>query len=384
MKSFRLTEEEINELAERYPTPFMVVSLDKVEENYRYLRTRLPQVKVFYAMKANPTPEVLLRMSQLGANFDVASAGEIKLLTSLGVDGDRMIYANPVKDCDSIQLATSVGVNKFTFDDESELPKLAEFAPGATVLARVQVENEAAVVDLNEKFGMLPEKALPLLHKAKSMGLHAAGLCFHIGSQSLDAKAYHTAFKMCRRIFDKAKLEGLELKIMDIGGGLPVPSVDAPELDLDAMTDSIRQGLENMFPDVEIWSEPGRYVCGTAVNLVTSVIGTKLRNGQPWYILDDGIYGSYTGILFDHWTFKLEFAEQGELVPSVFVGPSCDSIDVIARNYLAPKLEVGSKVLSPEMGSYCSAAATSFNGFQPAKTIVYEDCAVAGKNQAVS
>lgn len=384
MESFRLTEEEINYLADRYPTPFMVVSLDRVEANYRYLRQQLPMVKVFYAIKANPEPAVLRHLASLGSNFDVASEGEIRLLTSLGVEGSRMIYANPVKPEASILEAARAGVDKFTFDDESEIPKLAENAPGARVLVRVQVENEAAVVNLNEKFGVRPELALPLLHKARLAGLVPAGICFHVGSQSLGAEAYGKALKLCRGLFDQAKLEGLDLQVLDIGGGLPIPAVGHEDMDLGAMTGQIRSALEELFPDVEIWSEPGRYMCGTAVNLVSSVIGTKLRNGQPWYVLDDGLYGSFNGIVFDHWTYKLEFQRQGELIPSVFVGPSCDSIDVVARDYPAPRLQVGDKVLTPEVGSYCSAAATSFNGFQPAKTLVYEQHIRALCKKAVS
>lgn len=384
MNSFRLTEEEMNYLAERYPTPFMVLSLDKVEENYHYLRHRLPQVKVFYAVKANSEPAVLQRLAALGANFDVASEGEIRLLSSLGISGSRMIYANPVKPEASIRMAAQTGVNRFTFDDESEIPKMAVNAPNAEVLIRVQVENEAAVVNLNEKFGVVPELALSLLHKAKQAGLDAAGICFHVGSQSLSAAAYGRALKMCRRLFDQAKAEGLDLRYLDIGGGLPVPEIDQGEPDLESMTAEICTALRELFPDIEIWSEPGRYMCGTAVNLVTSVIGTKLRNGQPWYILDDGLYGSYNGLVFDHWSYKLEFFRTGQLIPSVFVGPSCDSIDVVARDYLAPQLSIGDKVLSPEVGSYCASAATSFNGFQPAKTIIYEDNISVVSKQAVS
>lgn len=384
MKSFRLTEEEMDYLAERYPTPFMVVSLEKVEENYHYLRRWLPQVKVFYAIKANSEPAVLQRLAALGSNFDVASEGEIRLMQSLGVDGSRMIYANPVKPAASIRMAAGAGVDKFTFDDESEIPKLAANAPGAQVLVRVQVENDAAVVNLNEKFGVVPELALPLLHKACRAGLMPAGICFHVGSQSLTAEAYGRALQLCRRLFDQARAEGMALKYLDIGGGLPVPERGQAEPDLDGMTASIRQSLEELFPEVEIWSEPGRYMCGTAVNLVSTVIGTKLRGGQPWYVLDDGLYGSYNGIVFDHWSYKLEFFRRGELIPSVFVGPSCDSIDVVARDFPAPRLQVGDKVLSPEVGSYCSSAATSFNGFQPAKTVVYEEQLAAGAREAVS
>lgn len=385
-RNFHLTEDEKNFLADRFETPFMVISLNKVQENYLYLKKQLPRVKVFYAMKANSTPEVLLHLANLGSNFDVASPGEMRALNALGISGSRMVYANPVKTLSGIKLAHDLGVDKFTFDDESEIHKLASYAPGAKVLVRVRVENKDAVVNLNEKFGAAPMQALQLLQLAKDNGLIPAGICFHVGSQSLSADAYITALEMCRELFDKAEIQGMHLTALDIGGGLPVPNEKVEAVDVDSMTDILREKLDELFPDTEIWSEPGRFMCGTAVNLVTSVIGTKMRNGQPWYILDDGLYGSFNGLMFDHWNFKMKMPAdkaQEKVVPSTFVGPSCDSIDVVARDLPAPKLEIGDRIMVPNIGAYSTSAATSFNGFPPADTIVYEDNIAVSSDIAV-
>ncbi|MCI7477840.1 MAG: type III PLP-dependent enzyme [Selenomonadales bacterium] len=385
-RNFHLTEDEKNFLADRFETPFMVISLNKVQENYLYLKKQLPRVKVFYAMKANSTPEVLLQLANLGSNFDVASPGEMRALNALGISGSRMVYANPVKTLSGIKLAHDLGVDKFTFDDESEIHKLASYAPGAKVLVRVRVENKDAVVNLNEKFGAAPMQALQLLQLAKDNGLIPAGICFHVGSQSLSADAYITALEMCRELFDKAEIQGMHLTALDIGGGLPVPNEKVEAVDVDSMTDILREKLDELFPDTEIWSEPGRFMCGTAVNLVTSVIGTKMRNGQPWYVLDDGLYGSFNGLMFDHWNFKMKMPAdkaQEKAVPSTFVGPSCDSIDVVARDLPAPKLEIGDRIMVPNIGAYSTSAATSFNGFPPADTIVYEDNIAVSSDIAV-
>lgn len=385
-RNFHLTEDEKNFLADRFETPFMVISLNKVQENYLYLKKQLPRVKVFYAMKANSTPEVLLQLANLGSNFDVASPGEMRALNALGISGSRMVYANPVKTLSGIKLAHDLGVDKFTFDDESEIHKLASYAPGAKVLVRVRVENKDAVVNLNEKFGASPMQALQLLQLAKDNGLIPAGICFHVGSQSLSADAYITALEMCRELFDKAEIQGMHLTALDIGGGLPVPNEKVEAVDVDSMTDILREKLDELFPDTEIWSEPGRFMCGTAVNLVTSVIGTKMRNGQPWYVLDDGLYGSFNGLMFDHWNFKMKMPAdkaQEKVVPSTFVGPSCDSIDVVARDLPAPKLEIGDRIMVPNIGAYSTSAATSFNGFPPADTIVYEDNIAVSSDIAV-
>lgn len=385
-RNFHLTEDEKNFLADRFETPFMVISLNKVQENYLYLKKQLPRVKVFYAMKANSTPEVLLHLANLGSNFDVASPGEMRALNALGISGSRMVYANPVKTLSGIKLAHDLGVDKFTFDDESEIYKLASYAPGAKVLVRVRVENKDAVVNLNEKFGAAPMQALQLLQLAKDNGLIPAGICFHVGSQSLSADAYITALEMCRELFDKAEIQGMHLTALDIGGGLPVPNEKVEAVDVDSMTDILREKLDELFPDTEIWSEPGRFMCGTAVNLVTSVIGTKMRNGQPWYVLDDGLYGSFNGLMFDHWNFKMKMPAdkaQEKAVPSTFVGPSCDSIDVVAKDLPAPKLEIGDRIMVPNIGAYSTSAATSFNGFPPADTIVYEDNIAVSSDIAV-
>lgn len=385
-RNFHLTEDEKNFLADRFETPFMVISLNKVQENYLYLKKQLPRVKVFYAMKANSTPEVLLQLANLGSNFDVASPGEMRALNALGISGSCMVYANPVKTLSGIKLAHDLGVDKFTFDDESEIHKLASYAPGAKVLVRVRVENKDAVVNLNEKFGAAPMQALQLLQLAKDNGLIPAGICFHVGSQSLSADAYITALEMCRELFDKAEIQGMHLTALDIGGGLPVPNEKVEAVDVDSMTDILREKLDELFPDTEIWSEPGRFMCGTAVNLVTSVIGTKMRNGQPWYVLDDGLYGSFNGLMFDHWNFKMKMPAdkaQEKVVPSTFVGPSCDSIDVVARDLPAPKLEIGDRIMVPNIGAYSTSAATSFNGFPPADTIVYEDNIAVSSDIAV-
>lgn len=373
MGSFRLTEQEVNGLAKRFPTPFLVASLDKVEENYRFMRKHMPRAGIYYAVKANPTAGILKRLALLGAGFDVASAGEIKLLHKLGVAGSRMIYANPVKDQRGLFAAAACGVRRMTFDDESEIAKMAEAVPGADVLVRVSVRNNRALVDLNTKFGAPMEEAIPLLRKAQAAGLNPVGICFHVGSQSLSTAAYEEALLVCRGLFDEAKSLGMELTDLDIGGGFPVPSAEGLSVDLAAMMESINKQIDRLFPDTAVWTEPGRYMCGTAVNLVASVIGTKFRGENPWYILDESIYGAFSGIIYDHWMYPLHCFGKGKKRPSFFGGPSCDGIDVLYRGFEAPALKIGDKVLVTDIGAYSTVSATRFNGFEIAPTIIWEE-----------
>ena len=373
MRSFILNENEMNELAKRQPTPFLVLSVDKVAENYAFLRKHLPRAGIYYAIKANPHPRALERLAALGSHFDVASAGEMEMLHAAGVDGSRMIYANPVHDARGFAAASHFGVKRFTFDDESEIPKLAAAAPGADVLVRVQVHNSKALVDLNTKFGAPLDEALPLLRKAEQAGLHAKGICFHVGSQSLSTAAYEEALLLVHHLFLEAEASGMHLTDLDIGGGFPIPSAEGLHVDLAAMLEAINRQLDRLFPQTAVWTEPGRFLCGTAMNLVTSVIGTKQRGAVPWYILDEGIYGVFSGILFDHWEYPLHCFGNGAKIPSVFAGPSCDGIDVLYRDFPAPKLPIGANVLVSDIGAYTTVSATRFNGFEPAAVLVWED-----------
>ena len=371
-KYFRLNKEETEALAQEYGTPLLVLSLEQIEKNYRLLRTHLPRVKVFYAIKANPHRRILELMRDLGSNFDVASDGEIMELSSLGVDGSRMIYANPMKTVNGLRACRNAGVGKMTFDSAGEIDKMARECPGATVLLRIRIDNSSAHVDLNKKFGAAREQALELLLKARDAGLDAAGIAFHVGSQTTSAGPYLYALDIAREIFEEAAAAGMQLRIMDIGGGFPIPEPKV-RFNLQEMLNQINARLDEDFPGVEIWAEPGRFICGTAVNLITSVIGVTERGGQPWYFLDEGLYGTFSGVLFDQWDFKLISFKEGEQVAATFAGPSCDSLDIMFRGKMTVRQEEGDLILVPICGAYTSASATTFNGFSKANFVVWED-----------
>lgn len=371
-KYFRLNKEETEALAQEYGTPLLVLSLEQIEKNYRLLRTHLPRVKVFYAIKANPHRRILELMRDLGSNFDVASDGEIMELSSLGVDGSRMIYANPMKTVNGLRACRNAGVGKMTFDSAGEIDKMARECPDATVLLRIRIDNSSAHVDLNKKFGAAREQALELLLKARDAGLDAAGIAFHVGSQTTSADPYLYALDIAREIFEEAAAAGMQLRIMDIGGGFPIPEPKV-RFNLQEMLNQINARLDEDFPGVEIWAEPGRFICGTAVNLITSVIGVTERGGQPWYFLDEGLYGTFSGVLFDQWDFKLISFKEGEQVAATFAGPSCDSLDIMFRGKMTVRQEEGDLILVPICGAYTSASATTFNGFSKANFVVWED-----------
>ena len=371
-KVFQLKQDAVEKLAENYGTPLLVLSMEQVKANYECLKTYMPRVRIYYAMKANPHPEILKAMMNLGSSFDVASAGEIRTLNELGVSGERMIYANPVKLGAGFKACRDCGVTKMTFDSASEIDKMKKELPGATVLLRLRIDNSTALVDLNKKFGAGRERAIELMLKAKEAGLDMAGIAFHVGSQVTNSDPYLNALDIAREVFEEAKEVGLDLRILDIGGGFPIPTPSV-KFNLPEMLKQISARLDEDFPGIEIWAEPGRYICGTVANLITSVIGVTERGGQPWYFLDDGLYGTFSGVIFDQWDFKLiSFKEGDERVAATFAGPSCDSLDIMFRGRMTVPLEVGDLLLVPSCGAYTSASATTFNGFSKAEFIVWE------------
>lgn len=372
-KIFQIDKTDVERLAAKYGSPLLVLSLEQVKQNYELLKKYMPRVAVHYAIKANPHPEILRVMKEMGSCFDVASDGEIRTLHDMGVEGERLIYANPVKTGVGLRACNECGVHKMTFDSASEIAKIQTACPGTTVLLRLRIDNSSAHVDLNKKFGTARENALDLMLKAKEAGLDMAGIAFHVGSQTVSAEPYLHALDIARELFEEAKAAGLELRILDIGGGFPIPEPKV-KFNLPEMLQQINARLDEDFPNIEIWSEPGRYICGTAVNLITSVIGVTERGGQPWYFLDEGLYGTFSGVIFDQWDFKLiSFKEGEERVAATFAGPSCDSLDIMFRGRMTAPLDVGDLLLVPACGAYTSASATTFNGFSRAKFVIWED-----------
>lgn len=370
---FQLGQTAVKKLAKQYGSPLLILSLKQIEANYLCLKKYMPRVRVFYAIKANPHPEILKTMINLGSSFDVASDGEIRTLYDMGVQGERLIYANPVKTTGGLEACRECGVSKMTFDSASEIDKIKAQCPDATVLLRLRIDNSSAHVDLNKKFGAARENAIDLMLKAKAAGLDMAGIAFHVGSQTVSADPYLHALDIARELFEEAKTAGLKLRILDIGGGFPIPEPKV-YFNFPEMLKQINARLDEDFPNTEIWAEPGRYICGTAVNLITSVIGVNERGGQPWYFLDEGLYGTFSGVIFDQWDFKLlSFKEGEERVAATFAGPSCDSLDIMFRGKLTVPLEVGDLLLVPSCGAYTSASATTFNGFSKARFVIWED-----------
>ena len=371
-KEFHLSSSDVAKLAGQYGTPLLVMSQEQIKKNYDCLKQFMPRVNIHYAVKANPDERIIRTLKDLGSCFDVASDGEILQLSSMGIAGNQMVYANPIKPEQGILTALRAGIKYFMVDSMPEIEKMAQTAPGAGILVRVRMQNPEALIDLNKKFGAEPADVLSLLRRAKSLGLDVAGIAFHVGSQATQHHAYLNAIKVCRTLFDEAAANGISLRILDIGGGFPIRVPGSEKINIEAILSHIGVALDEYFPETELWAEPGRFICGTTVKLITRVIGKQHRDNQDWYFLDEGIYGTFSGVIFDHWDYELLSFKDTEIIAATFAGPSCDSFDVIFREKETPRLDVGDLLLVPDIGSYSSASATTFNGFAKARTILWE------------
>lgn len=356
----------------KYKTPFMLIRRHVLERQYRLFRKHLRDVDIFYAIKANPSPCVIKTFMKLGAGFDVASAAEIDLVLSLGGRPNRMIYANPVKSTTDIAWARKQGVRFMVFDNEPELYKIAEHCPHATVLLRLKVENVGSLVELSLKFGADADQAVFLLKKARQLHLKPAGIHFHVGSQCTNPDNYVRALELAAAIFKESKNTGLELSTLDLGGGFPIRHFDHDDhLDFESIARQIRVEVRRLFPkSTRLIAEPGRFFAGPAAILVTQVIGRTFRNNKNYYYLNDGIYGDFSGIVFDHCKYEFKTLRRGQRFLSTLAGPTCDSFDTISVSEELPELEVGSIVYVKNIGAYSSASADCrFNGFRPAQIV---------------
>lgn len=361
--------DEAESLAERFGTPLLVASRSALMRNYQALVRNLPGVEFFYAAKANPAQELLRPLCEAGCSVDVCSWGEMQAALAAGFSPDQMIHTHPCKTVDNLTKCYDAGLRWFVYDNANEIPKLARYAPDANLLLRLAVSSSTSLINLSAKFGSSEADAVPLLLEARRAGLAVRGMSFHVGSQCRSPDDFFGALMQARRIYDRARGAGVDLEVIDFGGGFPAPYRDAV-LTLDAYCRSLAQALDETFGDlpVRLIAEPGRGLCADTMTLVTRVIGKSVRGGMTWYIIDDGLYGSFSGQMFDHVEYPLiaRDAENRELQSCVVAGPTCDSSDVVARNAMLPDLAIGELILVPTMGAYTCASASNFNGLDMA------------------
>jgi len=378
-----LSFELARELGERYGTPLLVVSRPKLIETYQKMREYLPGVEMFYAAKANPDHHILSTLCEQGCSVDVCSFGELQAAVRAGFTPERMLHTHPCKTESNLLDCYEYGVRWFVYDNLLELEKMARLTPDVNLLLRLAVSASSSMINLSAKFGAALTEAVGLVRAARRLGMKVKGFSFHVGSQCLNPEDYRTALKRIREVWDQVAEDGIELEVLDIGGGFPAPyRTDAPSIE--TFCQSLHSGLEEIFGDlpIRLIAEPGRGMCAESVSLITRVIGKNTRWDMPWYIIDDGLYGSFSGKVFDHIDYPIlaENADARELHSCVLAGPTCDSSDVVSRDQMMPELEVGEILLVPSMGAYTSASACPFNGLPVANSIAIDDVPNTGRD----
>ena len=373
-----MNRSELTRIVRKHGTPVVVIDHETIRRNYASFKRHLPKVQAYYAVKANPAPEIVSTLYRAGGSFDVASLPEFMLVYAnvrrlpararQDFVWDKIVYANPIKPQETL-----AALDRYrplvTYDNPAELVKLRKHAPHAGLVLRLRVPNTGSLVELSSKFGCDPGDAADLVDEAFRIGLVVEGLSFHVGSQCTNFENFVQAINMAAAVRNEAKSRGHDLKILDIGGGFPVP-YDRHVKPISALARKINAEIARLFPpDIEILAEPGRYLVATAATSVARVIGKAVRDGKPCYYIDDSVYHTYSGIIFDHCQYGVKAFKRGQTEISAVFGQTCDGLDTISRSENLPALEIGDLVYSENIGAYSNASATWFNGFAPAKVV---------------
>ncbi|MEJ2685270.1 MAG: type III PLP-dependent enzyme [Candidatus Sulfobium sp.] len=349
--------------------PYLLIDKDKVKQKVSSIGRAVKGSRVFYAVKANPDIEILKLIHGLGIGFEIASEGELRILSSLGVSNDRIISSNPIKSFRFLRMATDYGVSYFAFDSEDEVLKLREFAPGCNVYVRLSVPNEGSEWPLSKKFAVEVDEAEDLMVFARKKGLNPVGITFHVGSQCTNIYNWNAALDKAKILWDRVEKKGIRLSVLNIGGGYPIrytkSVVDIPSIEKNA-----NRLIYEKFPrDTRIFIEPGRAVVGDAGVFVSKVIGKAVRADEDWLYVDVGVFN---GLMESVGGIKYSYIVEGsrEMKKWTLAGPSCDSFDVIDKDIFLPEPEIGNLVLILSSGAYTISYASEFNGFAIPKTIL--------------
>jgi diaminopimelate decarboxylase len=351
---------------------FYIINLGSLFDSYTNWIKLLPNVHPYYAVKCNPNPVILDALASLGCNFDCASENEMKMVIEITKDPSRIIFANPCKMSSQIRYARANDVDLMTFDCEEELYKIKLYHPYAKLVLRLAVDDSKSRCKFNKKFGCKLSQVEELLNIVKTLKLDVIGFSFHVGSGCSSADTFYDAIYECRKACDIAERVGIGISVIDIGGGFP--GVDK-NIKFEDIAKRINDGIAEFFVEkaaIQFIAEPGRYFAESSHTLVLNVIGKKNiideETGEKIivYYLNDGIYGSFGCIYFDHNNpVVLPFNERNnELHKSRLFGPTCDSIDLISNDIMLPELAVGEWVYVENFGAYTVASSSNFNGFK--------------------
>ncbi|MGV0819641.1 ornithine/lysine decarboxylase [Martelella sp. AMO21009] len=376
-----MTTERIAEFfrTRRPDGPCLVVDREVVRDNYTAFRRALPNSDIFYAVKANPAPQILELLAGLGSNFDCASVAEIEMALEAGATADRISFGNTIKKERDIARAYALGVNLFAVDCHEEVEKISRAAPGARVFCRVLTDGEGAEWPLSRKFGCVPAMAVDALVYAHQLGLESYGVSFHVGSQMTKVEAWDAALSDAKRVFAQLAKQGIYLQMVNMGGGFPTKYLrDVPTAEAygQAIFAALSRHFGNQLPRTII--EPGRGMVGNAGVIKSEVVLISKKSDDDkhrWVFLDIGKFGGLAETMDEAIRYPIRTERDGdEMEPCVLAGPTCDSADVMYEKNMYPlpiSLTIGDEVLIEGTGAYTTTyASVAFNGFEPLKSYV--------------
>jgi ornithine decarboxylase len=359
--------------------PCLVVDLDIVRDNFVSFSKALPDTKVYYAVKANPAPEILKMLVALGSCFDVASVGETEAVLAAGAAPERISYGNTIKKESEIAAAHKLGITLFAADCEAEVEKIARAAPGSRVICRIHCDNSGAEWPLSRKFGCEPDYAPDILEHAHRLGLVPLGISFHVGSQQHNVEAWDRALASTAAVFRACAERGIMLTMVNLGGGFPAKYLrKTPKLESygRAIFRALRKHFGNAIPETII--EPGRGLVGNAGVIEAEVVLIAKRSPEDelrWVYLDIGKFHGLAETIGESIRYPIRTAkDRDEMAPCVIAGPTCDSVDVLYEKVpynLPVTLSIGDKVLLEAAGAYTTTySSVGFNGYPPLKQYV--------------
>ena len=354
-------------IAEIHGSPTLVLSRSALQRNYAAMKSEMPGVELFYAAKANPEYLVLKYLRECGASVDVCSYREMQAALSAGFTPEQMIHTHPCKTIANLVDCYTEGLRWFTFDAPSEIVKFVNYTPDVNLILRLAASSQSSLINPPAKFGCAPKDAGDLMRQTQQAGMNVKALSFHVGSQCLTPDDFRAMLLQARQVWDEGVKIGCPLEVLDIGGGFPAP-YKREVISLELFCRSLQDALDDTFGDlsdsVRFIAEPGRGLVAECATLIVRVLGKSDRSGTTQYVIDDGLYGAFSGIVYDHAEFPLlvENAENRPHHPCIIAGPTCDSGDIVCSDQPLPDLEVGELILVPTMGAYSSASACGFNG----------------------
>lgn len=372
----RLPRQRTPEVVPTRTTPYLELDVSVAVRHFVDLASALPGTAVHYAVKANPHPRLLAELAAVGCRFDVASPVEVRAALDAGATPEALVYSNPVKRRDHVVEAAALGVRLFVVDSLAEVDKVAQAAPGCQVLCRLVTSGEGSDWPLSRKYGCSTYEAVEVLTLAHQLGLEAAGVSFHVGSQQRDPEAWAKPIAAAAHVFELLRSRGMAPHVLDLGGGFPASHEDGCR-PISSYGEAIERHLTASFGSdrPETLIEPGRGIVGDAGTLVSTVIGVVERGGVRWVYLDAGIFTGLVETLEEAIRYRITTSADGAATgPCVLAGPTCDSADVLYQDRMVElpvTLAEGDEVRLLSSGAYTSCYSTvGFNGFAPLRTFL--------------